>query len=95
MGTNGLITVKQFDHLMDILRDVPHVSVVNVKVARPWEEINNRMLSENIGRFPNAKLVDWKRTASEHPEAFYKDGVHLRPSGIGLYVDLLTGSLGG
>ncbi|HEX2148631.1 MAG TPA: acyltransferase family protein [Actinomycetota bacterium] len=95
MGTNGLITVKQFDHLMDILKDVPHVSVVNVKVARPWEEINNRMLSENIGRFPNARLVDWKRTASEHPEAFYKDGVHLRPSGIGMYVDLLTGSLGG
>jgi peptidoglycan/LPS O-acetylase OafA/YrhL len=95
MGTNGLITVKQFNRLMDILKDVPQVSVVNVKVARPWEEINNRMLSENIGRFPNAKLVDWKGIASAHPEAFYKDGVHLRPSAVGMYVDLLMGSVNG
>jgi peptidoglycan/LPS O-acetylase OafA/YrhL len=95
MGTNGLITVKQFNHLMDILKDVPHVAIVNVKVARPWEEVNNKMLEENIGRFPNAKLVDWKGTASAHPEAFYKDGVHLRPSGVGMYVDLLSGSVSG
>lgn len=95
MGTNGVITVKQFNQLMDILKDVPHVAIVNVKVARPWEEVNNQMLSENIGRFPNAKLVDWKSTASAHPEAFYKDGVHLRPSGVGVYVDLLSGSVAG
>jgi peptidoglycan/LPS O-acetylase OafA/YrhL len=95
MGTNGLITAKQFDQLMEILKDVPRVSVVNVKVARPWEEINNRMLAENIGRFPNAKLVDWKTTASAHPEVFYNDGVHLKPSGIGIYVDLLSGSFTG
>ncbi len=95
MGTNGLITIKQFDQLMEILKDVPRVSIVNVKVERPWEEINNRMLSENIGRFPNAKLVDWKGTASAHPEAFYNDGVHLRPSAVGMYVDLLSGSVNG
>jgi hypothetical protein len=95
MGTNGLITVKQLNQLMDILKDVPHVALVNVKVDRPWEDVNNRMLAENVGRFPNAKLVDWKGTASEHPEAFYKDGVHLRPSGVGMYVDLLSGSVAG
>ncbi|MEX0791097.1 MAG: acyltransferase family protein, partial [Actinomycetota bacterium] len=95
MGTNGLITVKQFEQLMDILKDVPRVSVVNVKVARPWEEINNRMLAENIGRFPNARLVDWKATATAHPEAFYNDGVHLKPSGVGIYVDLLSNSITG
>ncbi len=95
MGTNGLITVRQLDQLMEILKDVPHVGVVNVKVARPWEEVNNRMLSENVGRFPNATLVDWKSTATAHPEAFYNDGVHLRPGGISLYVDLLSGNVVG
>lgn len=93
MGTNGVITVKQFEQLMELLKDVPKVLVVNVKVARPWEEINNRMLAENIGRYPNARLVDWKGAASSHPEVFYKDGVHLKPSGVGVYVDLLTGSV--
>jgi peptidoglycan/LPS O-acetylase OafA/YrhL len=95
MGTNGLITVKQLNQLMEILKEVPKVLLVNVKVARPWEEINNRMLAENVGRFPNARLVDWKSTATAHPEAFYKDGVHLKPSGIGIYVDLLSGSVAG
>lgn len=93
MGTNGIITVKQFEQLMEVLKDVPRVVVVNVKVARPWEEVNNRMLSENIGRYPNAKLIDWKAVATANPNAFYKDGVHLRPSGIGVYVDLLSGSV--
>jgi len=92
MGTNGLITVKQFDQLMDLLRDTPKVLMVNVKVARPWEDVNNKMLAENIGRFPNARLVDWKATAAAHPQAFYNDGVHLKPSGVGIYVDLLSGS---
>ena len=95
MGTNGLITVRQFDQLMEVLKDVPRVAVVNVKVARPWEDVNNRMLAENIGRYPNAKLVDWKALASAHPEVFYKDGVHLRPGGVGMYVDLLSGSVTG
>ncbi len=95
MGTNGLITVKQLNQLMDLLKDVPKVVLVNVKVARPWEEVNNRMLAENVGRFPNATLIDWKGTANAHPEAFYKDGVHLKPSGVSLYVDLLSGSVAG
>ncbi len=93
MGTNGLITVKQFDQLMELLKGVPKVLVVNVKVDRPWEEVNNKMLSENIGRFPNARLVDWNGAASANPEAFYNDGVHLKPSGVGMYVDLLSGSV--
>ena len=95
MGTNGLITVKQLNQLMEILKEVPKVLLVNVKVARPWEEVNNRMLAENVGRFPNARLVDWKSTATAHPEAFYKDGVHLKPSGVAIYVDLLSGSVAG
>ena len=61
-------------------------------MARPWEDVNNKMLAENIGRFPNARLIDWKATAAAHPQAFYNDGVHLKPSGVGIYVDLLSGS---
>ncbi|HEX2052803.1 MAG TPA: acyltransferase family protein [Actinomycetota bacterium] len=95
MGTNGVITVKQFDQLMELLKDVPRVLVVNVKVARPWESVNNQLLAENIGRYPNARLVDWKAAATAHPEVFYKDGVHLRPTGVGVYVDLLSGSVTG
>lgn len=94
-GTNGPITLAQFEQLMAILHDVPHVFVVNVKVARPWEEVNNSMLAGNIERFPNASLIDWKAEASARPDMFYRDGVHLRPSGVGVYVELLATRVGG
>lgn len=89
-GTNGPITGKQLDQLMDLVKDVPRVFLVNVKVARPWESFNNQLLADNVGRWANARLVDWSSAANAHPEIFYKDGVHLRPSGVTLYVDLLS-----
>jgi peptidoglycan/LPS O-acetylase OafA/YrhL len=92
-GTNGPISGKQLDQLMELLKDVPRVFLVNVHVARPWESFNNKLLAENIGRWSNAKLLDWNGLADAHPEAFYKDGVHLKPTGMRLYVELLSGSV--
>ena len=69
----------------------PFISVQSwgTQTIEPIAQVIVRPDEPNIGRFPNAKLVDWKGTASAHPEAFYKDGVHLRPSAVGMYVDLL------
>lgn len=92
-GTNGPLTRRQLESLMEVLRDVPRVFLVNVKVARPWESVNNNTLAENIQRWPNAKLIDWNGVANSNPEVFYKDGVHLKPRGVNLYVDLLSGSV--
>lgn len=89
-GTNGPITGRQLDALMEVLKDVPRVFLVTVKVARPWEQLNNKLLADNIGRWPNARLVDWYGVANGRPEVFYKDGVHLQPGGVKLYVDLLS-----
>lgn len=93
MGTNGVIRKGQLEELMTMLADVPRVFLINVKVARPWESLNNELLAANIDRWPNASLIDWKRVASEHPEIFYSDGVHLRPEGIGLYVEMIAGQV--
>lgn len=92
-GTNGPLNRRQLESLMDVLKDVPSVFLVNVKVARPWESVNNKLLAENVGRWPNVKLVDWTAVANANPEAFYKDGAHLKPSGVRLYVDLLSRSV--
>ncbi|MEX2553280.1 MAG: acyltransferase family protein [Actinomycetota bacterium] len=92
-GTNGPISGKQLDQLMELLKDVPRVFLVNVHVARPWESFNNQLLAENVGRWPNTELLDWNGLANAHPEAFYKDGVHLKPTGMRLYVELLSGSV--
>lgn len=90
MGTNGVIRADQLEQLMATLADVPRVYLLNVKVARPWESLNNDLLASNIHRWPNASLIDWKSVATEHPEMFYSDGVHLRPGSLNLYVEMIA-----
>jgi lysophospholipase L1-like esterase len=40
--------------------------------------------------YTNAVLVDWHGTSRNRPELFWKDGLHLRPSGAKLYAALLA-----
>ena len=41
----------------------------------------------------NAVLVDWHAYASEHPEFFWDDEIHLRPEGAQAYAQLIAGYL--
>jgi len=93
VGNNGPVTGSQFDDLMDALKGVKRVVVVNVKVPRPWEPTNNDMLADGVGRWPNAVLVDWHKRGAAHPELFADDGTHMGPTGVGMYVDLILAAL--
>ncbi|HYX44129.1 MAG TPA: acyltransferase family protein [Acidimicrobiales bacterium] len=93
VGNNGPITPGQFDDLMEALRGVERVVVVNVRVPRPWEGPNNDVLAEGVKRTPNAVLADWNKASSSHPEVFADDGVHFAPKGERLFVDLILDSL--
>ena len=93
VGHNGPVTGDQFEELMDALRDVRRVVVVNVKVPRAWERHNNRVLAEGASRWRNAVLLDWNALGQRHPEAFNRDGVHMTPAGTRLYVDALVSAL--
>ncbi len=84
-GNNGPISSGQFDQLMDALRTVRKVLVVNVHVDRTWQDPNNDVIGDGVKRWPNAYLVDWHLVAAGHPEAFYDDGLHLTPTGIRLF----------
>jgi peptidoglycan/LPS O-acetylase OafA/YrhL len=84
-GNNGPITAGQFDQLMDTLKGVRKVIVVNVKVDRPWQDPNNDVLAQGVTRWPNDVLVDWHAITATHPEAFYDDGLHLTPTGIRMF----------
>jgi hypothetical protein len=93
LGTNGNIDPDDFDRMMNILKDVKKVLLVNSKVPRVWEQQVNDTLSEGAKRFKNAVLVDWHRLASEHPEWFYDDQLHLRPQGALSYAQLIRSKL--
>lgn len=93
IGNNGPFSQGQFDAMMQLLADVRQVVFVNVKVPRRWEAPNNAVIADGVQRYPNALLVDWHGATANRPELFWRDGIHLRPSGAQFYADLIAGSV--
>jgi peptidoglycan/LPS O-acetylase OafA/YrhL len=88
LGTNGPIAPQQFDDMMTLLRG-RRVIVVNVHVARQWQDEVNSVLGDGVPRWPNAVLVDWYTFSLVHPELFTGDGIHLQPAAGAVYAELV------
>ena len=43
-----------------------------------------------VKQFPNAVLVDWHKLGWDHPELFWRDGIHLTPDGARTYAQLIA-----
>jgi hypothetical protein len=94
LGTNGTVNPEDFDRMMDVLKNVKKVVIVNAKVPRPWEDQVNEVLADGAKRYKKtAVLVDWHTIGGEHPEFFWDDGIHLRPEGALYYAQLIAGYL--
>lgn len=86
VGNNNAVSREDMVKLMELLKDQPRVVVVNTSVPRTWREGNNKIISEVVSGYPNAKLVNWAEIAENHPEFFAPDGVHLIEAGSDVYV---------
>lgn len=86
VGNNNSVSREDMVRLMELLKDQPKIVVVNTSVPRTWRDVNNKIISEVVSRYPNAVLVDWATTAENHPEFFAPDGVHLIEAGSDVYV---------
>jgi hypothetical protein len=93
IGNNSPFKTNQLDELMEVLKDVRKVIIVNLRVPRQWEAPNNALLADVVQRYPNATLIDWHGAGSARPELFRRDGIHLLPSGAELYADLIAEQL--
>lgn len=92
-GDNGFVKPGQFDELMQLLVDVPHVIVFNLKEPRRWEETNNLIIADTVRRYPNAVLIDWRAVSSGRPEYFAPDGIHIGLAGAQAYTLLIVEQL--
>src|SRR5205823_5392710 len=92
VGTNGTIQPSALDAVLARMGS-RRVVLVSVHVPRPWQDLNNRILTEAVHNHPNVHLVDWNAAASAHPEWLWPDGIHLRPEGAAAYRDLIEGAL--
>lgn len=92
LGTNGYFTDKQIDNLLDSFSK-SHIFLVNTRVPRSWENKVNKILEAKAEERENVTLIDWYSMASEHPEYFEQDGVHLKPTGSEALVSLISEKL--
>lgn len=92
LGTNGYITDKQIDTLLDSFSKA-HVYLVNTRVPRSWEKKVNKILKEKAEERGNVILINWYAQAIEHPEYFGHDGVHLMTSGSKALTNLISEAL--
>lgn len=93
LGNNGTFTAKQFTEMMDVLAETPRVIFLTAKVPRKWQDANNGALAEGAQLYPNVQIVDWNGASAQHPEWFWKDGIHLRPEGAQIYANLIAAAL--
>jgi hypothetical protein len=93
IGDNGFVKPSQFDELLQLVKDVPRVIVLNLKEPRRWEQANNLIIADTVRRYPNAVLIDWRAASSQHPEYFGPDGIHIGTVGARAYTLLIVEQL--
>ena len=93
MGTNGVVTRKDLEPILQSLSDRRRVVVVNVKVPRKWMKASNAMIAELAPLYPNVRIADWAATADGHRKYFGPDGVHLTKTGGQAFATLIKETL--
>lgn len=83
LGTNGPITMAQFDAMRHALAGVERIVFVTVHVDRPWQQEVNAVLAAGVRATPDARLANWYQLSAPHPSWFYADGTHLPIGGVG------------
>lgn len=89
LGSNGPLTLQDFQQLVALTEGVGRVVVVNVRVPRPWQSITNDSLAAGVAANPRFVLVNWYR-ASAAPGLLYPDQIHPDPKGQLVYADLVA-----
>jgi lysophospholipase L1-like esterase len=74
---------------MELVKNQPHIIVVNTAVPRPWRESNNEIVRMVTSNYANVSVIDWATISLNHPEFFAIDGVHLNPPGVNAYVSAI------
>ncbi|KMZ44206.1 MULTISPECIES: acyltransferase family protein [Bacillales] len=90
LGTNGPFSENTLVNLMNSLKDVRQIVLVNTRVPRPWEQVVNSALEEAANQFSNVTLVDWYAASANKDSYFARDGVHLVEEGAKVYVSLVV-----
>jgi peptidoglycan/LPS O-acetylase OafA/YrhL len=90
IGDNGPVWYSNMQRLRTVLGGVPHVVVVNVRVARSWQNEVNSELASFLSTWPQAVLANWYSHSSE---GLLVDGVHPSVAGRAIYASVVVDAL--
>jgi hypothetical protein len=85
LGTNGPVSVGEFQQMLATLQGVSRVVIVTDHAPDYWEEQNNAMFKSEVPHYANARIADWDALASQHPDWLYSDGTHMPIGGPGAH----------
>ncbi|MCX7738348.1 MAG: acyltransferase [Hydrogenothermaceae bacterium] len=89
LATNSQISIEELVYVIDYLTAKGRRAIlVNAKVPRKWEEINNYNIYLTKVLRPNIEVVDWKKISEYYCRAyicFRSDGYHLTDVGSYIY----------
>ncbi|MGN6711174.1 hypothetical protein [Anaerocolumna jejuensis] len=91
LGTNGTFSESMGQKLLDAIgskRTVYWVTAYGKSLY--WQEDVNRMIERLVKKNKNLNIIDWASVASEHPEWFYDDGIHLNSEGQTGYANFIA-----
>ncbi len=84
LGNNGYVKFDDLKGLLDRLKRVPRVVLVNVRVPLQWEQSVNDAVEYADDHWDNVVLVDWHGVTDRNPQVLV-DGAHMTPEGARLY----------
>ena len=93
LGSNGTIRESHMRELIELLGSDRRIVFVNIQVPRSWCEGNNRVISKVCLDYSNTIVADWYGVSISNSSYFYKDGVHLRNSGITALAQLIADAI--
>ena len=93
-------TVPLVDDVMRVTGPKRHVVFFTVKVERPWQDGNNKIITDSTKQYKNAKVLDWHYfgTHIDQKKYFYCEfgcalRLHLTPDGRKFYTKLIIDTL--
>lgn len=92
LGANGLF---REDHMEELIAMFPQSQIcfVNVKANVGWEDEVNQIIERVASRYERVHIIDWYSLASDHPEYFASDQVHIMQVGVNALIRLIEESV--
>ncbi len=85
LGTNGPVSVAQFQQMMSVLQGVSRIVFVTNHAPDWWEEQNNAMFESEVPHYATARIANWDAAAKANPQWLYSDGTHMPIGQAGAY----------